>query len=41
MDYLSVEDWVVFLAALVFVAALATLAGFGLAVILKNRAPLA
>jgi hypothetical protein len=41
MDLLSAEGWAVFLAALVCMTALAALAGFGLAVILKNRAPLA
>jgi hypothetical protein len=41
MDLLSAGGWVVFLAALVCITALAILAGFGLAVILKNRAPLA
>jgi hypothetical protein len=40
MDILNAWSWVEFLAALICVAALATLAGFGLAVILKNRAML-
>ena len=41
MDLLSAEGWAVFLAALVCMTALAALAGFGLAVILRNRVPLA
>jgi hypothetical protein len=41
MELLSAGGWGLFLFALVAVAALATLAGIGVGVILRNRGPLA
>ena len=41
MELLSAGDWGLFLIALIVVAALATLAGIGVGVILKDRGPLA
>jgi hypothetical protein len=41
MDLLSAEGWELFVLALVAVAALATVAGIGVGVIVRNRGPLA
>ena len=41
MDFLNVGGWDLFAAALVSVTALAALAGIGVALILRNRGPIA
>jgi hypothetical protein len=41
MDLLSAGGWELFVLALVAVAALATVTGIGVGVILRNRGPLA
>jgi Tfp pilus assembly protein PilO len=41
MDFLNVGGWDLFVAALVFLTALAALAGMGVALVLRNRGPVA